>query len=61
MYVYVDFFIPYVMLTGALTEAQVHKEFTKDKEQHLTASKEPLHKMTPTAFVFLEIELEEIQ
>ena len=48
-------------VSPALTEAKVRKEFAEDEERHLAAGEEPLHKTTPATFVFLGLELEDIQ
>ena len=44
-----------------MTEAEVHKEFTEDDEWRIVDSEEPVHATSPSAFVFLGLELEEIQ
>jgi hypothetical protein len=44
-----------------LTEARVRKEFAEDEERRLAAGEESLHKMTPAAFIFLGLELEDMQ
>ena len=44
-----------------MTAAQMRKEFAEDEEQHITDSKEPMHAMSPSVFIFLGLELEEMQ
>lgn len=44
-----------------ITEAEVRKEFAEDEERRLAEGEEPMHETTPSGFVFLGIELEELQ
>jgi len=44
-----------------MTAAQMRKEFAEDKEQCITDGEEPMHATSPSAFVFLGLELEEMQ
>jgi hypothetical protein len=45
----------------AMTEAEVRKEFAEEEEIRLSAGEEPLHETSPSAFVFLGLELEDFQ
>ena len=45
----------------AMTEAEVRKEFAEEDEVRLSAGEESLHDVSPSAFVFLGLELEELQ
>ena len=44
-----------------MTEAQVRKEFAEDEEQHIMDGEELVHATSPSAFIFLGLELEEMQ
>lgn len=44
-----------------ITEAEVRKEFAEDEERRLAEGEEPMHETAPSGFVFLGIELEELQ
>ena len=44
-----------------MTDAQVRKEFAEDEERLLAAGQVPVHETTPSAFVFLGLELEDLQ
>ena len=44
-----------------MTEAEVRKEFGEDEEQCIADGEEPVHATSPSAFIFLGLELEEIQ
>lgn len=44
-----------------MTEAEVRKEFGEDEEQRIADGEEPVHATSPSAFIFLGLELEEIQ
>ena len=45
----------------AMTEAKVRKEFAEEEEVRLSAGEESLHDVSPSAFVFLGLELEDLQ
>ena len=45
----------------AMTEAEVRKEFAEDDEVRLSAGEESLHDISASAFVFLGLELEDLQ
>lgn len=45
----------------AMTEADVRKEFAEDDEMRLSAGEESLHDISLSAFVFLGLELENLQ
>ena len=45
----------------ALTEAQVHKELTEDEECCIMAGEELVHETSPSGFIFLGLELEDMQ
>lgn len=51
----------YLPVSSALTEAQVRKEFAEDEERRLAAGEELPHETTPAAFIFLGLELEDMQ
>lgn len=44
-----------------MTESELRKEFAEDEEHRLADGEEPIHKTSPAAFIFLGIELEDIQ
>jgi len=44
-----------------MTVAQVRKEFAEDEEQRIADGEEAVHATSPSAFVFLGLELEEMQ
>jgi len=44
-----------------MTEAETRKEFAEDEERRLANGEEPLHETTPSGFMFLGLELEDIQ
>ena len=44
-----------------ITEAEVCKEFAEDEEHCLAEGEELMHETVPSGFVFLGIELEELQ
>jgi hypothetical protein len=44
-----------------MTEAEARKEFAEDEEQRIADGEEPVHATSPSAFIFLGLELEEIQ
>jgi len=44
-----------------MTEAEARKEFAEDDEQRIVDGEEPVHATSPSAFIFLGLELEEIQ
>jgi len=44
-----------------MTESELRKEFAEDEERRLSEGEEPVHETTPAAFVFLGIELEDMQ
>ena len=44
-----------------MTEAKTRKEFAEEDEQCIADGKEPVHTTSPSAFIFLGLELEEIQ
>ena len=44
-----------------MTEAEVRKEFVEEEEARLSAGEESLHDILPLAFVFLGLELEDLQ
>lgn len=44
-----------------ISEADVRKEFAEEKERRLVEGEEPMHETAPSGFVFLGIELEELQ
>jgi len=44
-----------------MTEAEVRKEFAEEEERRLEEGEEPVHQTTPSAFVFLGVELEDFQ
>jgi len=45
----------------ALTEAQVRKELTEDEERRIVAGEELVHETSPSGFIFLGLELEDMQ
>ena len=44
-----------------MTEAETRKEFAEEEEQRIANGEEPVHTTSPSAFIFLGLELEEIQ
>jgi hypothetical protein len=44
-----------------MSEAEVRKEFAEDEECRLAAGDEPLHELSPAAFIFVGVELEDFQ
>ena len=44
-----------------MTEAEVRKEFAEDDEQRIADGEELVHATSPSAFIFLGLELEEMQ
>ena len=44
-----------------MTEAEVRKEFAEEDKVRLSAGEESLHDVSPSAFVFLGLELEDLQ
>ena len=50
-----------LLLFIAMMEAEVRKEFAEDDEARLPAGEESLHDISPSAFVFLGLELEDLQ
>jgi hypothetical protein len=50
-----------LLLFIAMTEAEVRKEFAEDDKVRLSAGEESLHDISPSAFVFLGLELEDLQ
>ena len=44
-----------------ISEADVRQEFAEDEERRLAEGEEPMHETPPSGFVFLGIELEELQ
>ena len=44
-----------------MTEAQAQKEFTEDDDKCIVDSEEPVHATSPLSFIFIGLELEEIQ
>ena len=44
-----------------MTEAQARKEFAEDDEQRIADGEEPVHATSPSTFIFIGLELEEIQ
>ena len=44
-----------------MTEAETRKEFAEDEERRLADGVEPVHETSPSGFVFLGLELEDIQ
>ena len=44
-----------------ITEAEVRKEFAEDEELRIAAGEESVHATSPSMFVFLGLELEELQ
>lgn len=44
-----------------MTEAEVRKEFAEDDEQRILDGDDPVHATSPSAFIFLGLELEEMQ
>ena len=49
------------MCPTVMTEAQAQKEFAEDNEQCIADGKEPVHATSPLSFIFIGLELEEIQ
>ena len=45
----------------AMTEAEVRKEFAEDDEARLSTGEESLHDISLSAFIFLGLELEDLQ
>jgi hypothetical protein len=50
-----------IVFFSAMTEAEVRKEFAEEDEERLTAGEEYLHDMSASGFVFLSLELEDLQ
>ena len=44
-----------------MTEAEARKEFAEDDEQRIVDGEEPVHATSPSTFIFLRLELEEMQ
>ena len=44
-----------------MTEAEVRKEFAEEDKARLSAREESLHDVSPSAFIFLSLELEDLQ
>ena len=44
-----------------ISEADIRKEFAEEEEHRLAEGEEPMHETAPSGFVFLGIELEELQ
>jgi len=53
--------LSYSTFFAALTEAEVRKEFAEDEERRLAAGEQPLHELSPAAFIFLGVDLEDMQ
>lgn len=49
------------MRPTVMTEAQARKEFAEDDEQRIADGEEPVHATSPSSFIFIGLELEEIQ
>lgn len=49
------------MRPTVMTEAQARKEFAEDDEQRIADGEEPVHATSPLLFIFIGLELEEIQ
>jgi len=46
---------------AVITKAEIRKEFAEDEERRLADGVEPVHETSPSGFVFLGLELEDIQ
>ena len=44
-----------------MTEAEVRKEFVEEDEVRLSTGEESLHDILPLAFIFLGLEVEDLQ
>ena len=56
-----DTSLKYLSDSAAITDAQVCKEFAEDKEHCLEGGEVPMHETTSSAFVYLGLELEDMQ